>query len=118
MNWQALNSISQLEAIKISSNNPDILGILIFKHSTRCETSSMVVDRLERTWNFENSKLPAFFLDLLSYRSISDEIATMFDVQHQSPQVLVIKDGACIFNESHNFISVKRIADFLDSDNM
>jgi len=117
MNWQALNNSEQLEKIKTSSYNSDLLGILIFKHSTRCEVSAMVLDRLERGWNYSNSQLPVYFLDLLNYRNLSDEIASVFGVRHESPQVLLIKDGICRYNDSHMVISVQRITDSVESDN-
>ena len=117
MNWQALNDTGQLEKIKTSSNNPDFLGILIFKHSTRCATSAMVLERLERGWSYSDSQLPVYFLDLLCFPSVSDEIASVFGVQHESPQVLLIKDGICVYTDSHTAISVKWLTDSIQSDN-
>ena len=113
MNWLGLRTSEQLEAIQISSHNPDILGILIFKHSTRCAISSVAVNRLERDWNLSDDQLPTYFLDLLSLRQISDEIASMYGVQHESPQVLIVKDGKCVFSASHNLISMRGIRESL-----
>lgn len=117
MNWQALNNSGQLEKIKSSSHNPSLLGILIFKHSTSCDVSAMVLDRLERGWSYSRSQLPVYFLDLLSYRNLSNEITSVFGVRHESPQVLLIKDGICIHHDSHMVISVQRLTDSIESDN-
>jgi bacillithiol system protein YtxJ len=106
MNWNTLVSEEQLEQIKIASHTkPQI----IFKHSTRCATSSMSLNRLNREPDFPDADF--HFLDLIAYRSISQKIAEDFHVHHESPQVLVIKNGECIYDESHNGISMDEIAD-------
>ena len=117
MNWQELKSTEQLEIIRTSSNNPNILGILIFKHSTRCATSALAVNRLDRNWNYKDTELPTYFLDLLNFRSVSDEIVSMFGIHHESPQILIIKGGSCIYSDSHNGISVRAITESLHLDN-
>jgi len=78
--------------------------VLIFKHSTRCSISSMSKNRLES--QVENSKIKTcFLLDLLKHKEISSKIESYFKVTHESPQVLVIFNGECIYNASHNEIS-------------
>ncbi len=106
MNWTRLNSEEQLNEIKQrSATVPQV----IFKHSSRCSTSAMVLNRLER------SEAPAaidfYFLDLISYRSLSQKIAEEFQVSHESPQVLLIKDGECVYDESHMGIDLKEIVE-------
>jgi len=78
--------------------------ILIFKHSTRCSISSLALNRIESN---DNKKVinHCYFLDLLSYRDISNKIAKDFNVTHESPQVLVIKNEKCIYHASHYNIS-------------
>ena len=104
MNWIPLTSENQLmEIIKLSAEKPQV----IFKYSTRCSLSDLIKDRLERkpvalSMNF-------YFLDLLAYRSLSDKIARQFDVHHQSPQVLLIKNGECVYDESHGGIRMDEI---------
>jgi bacillithiol system protein YtxJ len=77
--------------------------ILIFKHSTRCSISSMALNRMEDTENKTIDR--CYYLDLLSFREISNRIESDFNVKHQSPQILVIKNGKCIFHTSHSNIS-------------
>ncbi len=109
MEWNQLTSVEQLDEIKQSSSTDNIL---IFKHSTRCPTSSMALNRLERNWTEDNKKtVTPFFLDLISYRDVSNAIASDFSVMHESPQVLVIKNGKCVYNESHLAISLPTIMD-------
>ena len=97
-NWIELNSGLEIEKIKEASFGRPVL---IFKHSTTCPVSSTAKDRLERNWSELSGIEDAYYLDLLAYRPISNAIAEEFGVTHQSPQVLIIKDGVCIYNESH-----------------
>lgn len=99
MNWNNLQEEQELEKIKeISASQP----VLIFKHSTRCSISATALNRLERSWKEADMKnVRPYLLDLISYRSISNKIADTFQVQHESPQVLVIRDGKCTYHASH-----------------
>ncbi|MFY7899929.1 MAG: bacillithiol system redox-active protein YtxJ [Chitinophagaceae bacterium] len=104
MNWISLNSQEQLSAIKQQSfNKPQV----IFKHSTRCSISSMALSRLERAEVPQNADF--YFLDLIAFRSVSDAVAEEFQVHHESPQVIVIKNGECVYDESHYAITMDEI---------
>jgi bacillithiol system protein YtxJ len=104
INWQALVDIAQLDQIAADSHTRIQI---IFKHSTRCSISSMALARLERGEPLPDANY--YLLDLLAHRPISNTIAEQFSVYHESPQVLVIKDGECIGDESHIGISVEAI---------
>ncbi|HVV04494.1 MAG TPA: bacillithiol system redox-active protein YtxJ [Puia sp.] len=105
MNWITLQSESQLEDIlKNSTHRPQV----IFKHSTRCSTSALVKNRLERAPQPQD--VDFYYLDLISYRPVSNKIAESFRIEHESPQVLVIRNGECIYDESHLGISMDEIA--------
>jgi bacillithiol system protein YtxJ len=107
MNWIKLNSAEQLQALQTESVTTPVI---IFKHSTGCSISRMVLDRLERNWKEEdlNGAKP-YFLDLLSYRAISNQIADVFDVKHESPQVLIVREGKAVYHTSHYDIDFGRI---------
>ncbi len=106
MNWNNLNNEAQLEAIKQESAEQPVL---IFKHSTRCSISAMALSRMERNWS-DSAGIKPYYLDLISFRSISNKIAEEFGVQHQSPQVLLIQNGKCVYDESHMAISFQDLA--------
>ena len=107
MNWNKLESIDQLKRIDEESKSEKIL---LFKHSTRCSISSTALDRLERNWKDEDSlRIKPFYLDLLQHRDVSNEIASHYHITHQSPQILIISEGKCIYNASHLDITVKDI---------
>lgn len=105
MNWIPLTDQAQLESIsKTSFEKPQI----IFKHSTRCSISSMALNRLER--DSEPTNADFYFLDLIKFRTISTAISEQFNVFHESPQILVIKNGECTYDESHQGIQMNEIA--------
>ncbi|MBO9155290.1 bacillithiol system redox-active protein YtxJ [Chitinophaga sp. GCM10012297] len=104
MMWTALESEEQLTEIKSRSFEQPVV---IFKHSTRCSTSSMVKSRLERSEAPEGFGF--YYLDLIRYRSVSNLVAETFGVQHESPQVLVIRNGACVYDESHMAIRMEEL---------
>ncbi|RYF89924.1 MAG: bacillithiol system redox-active protein YtxJ [Chitinophagaceae bacterium] len=106
MNWTPLTNAATLDAIKEASfTKPQ----LIFKHSTRCSISSMAKSRLERATPAGNTDF--HYLDLIANRNISNLIADKFGVEHESPQVLLIKNGECVYTESHSGISMDEIAE-------
>lgn len=99
--------MAQLDAIDKESETGNVL---IFKHSTRCSISDAALSRFERDGKSLNeSDVTCFYLDLLQHRDISNAIAARYGIEHQSPQVLLISKGKCIFNESHMSISVSEI---------
>ncbi len=99
MNWHTLTNENQLEEIKqLSYNQP----VMIMKHSTTCSISNTALARLERSWKDEDAgNLKPYYLDLLKLRPISNKIAQIFDVEHESPQILIIKDGKSVYDASH-----------------
>jgi bacillithiol system protein YtxJ len=104
MEWIQLTSERQLADIRErSKTKPQV----IFKHSIRCGISSMALSRLERTYVPMNADF--YLLDLISNRSISNRIAADFDVPHESPQVLIIADEKCVYDESHSGINMDEI---------
>lgn len=104
MNWHPLTSAEQLNTVIEESNNTPVV---IFKHSTSCSISSTAKSRLERQWQGAGvDHVKAYYLDLLRYRPVSNEIAEVFHVQHQSPQLLLIQDGMCTYDASHLGISI------------
>ena len=105
INWIPLTFTGQLdEIIAISNQKPSI----IFKHSTRCSISRMALKRFEAEYDLDDT-IDAYFLDLLEYRDISNEIATRFSVYHQSPQLLLIKDGKSVYDVSHSDIDAANL---------
>ncbi len=107
MNWKKLTETTQISEIRELSNSKPVL---IFKHSTRCSVSSMSLDRLLRNWKTEDGeKVVPYFLDLIAFRKLSDQIEEEFGVAHESPQVIIIRDGRAVYDNSHFGISYPEI---------
>lgn len=109
--WTDLTESTQLDDIIKSSHNTPIV---LFKHSTRCSISTAAYDRLLRAWDLNEETVKIYYLDLLAYRNISNEIAQKLNVEHQSPQIVVVKDGTAIFDTSHNGVRVDAIKQALN----
>jgi bacillithiol system protein YtxJ len=105
INWNELTDLGQLnEIIDLSNEKP----VAIFKHSTRCSVSRMALKQFENEFN-SSDKVTPYFLDLIAHRDISNEIANRFGVTHQSPQLILIKEGKAIYNVSHSDIDAEEL---------
>lgn len=102
--WQRLTSVDQLkEVIASSSERP----VLIFKHSTRCSISSMALNGFQRSWDGTPEEMDIYYLDLLSYRDVSNATAKETGVMHQSPQVIVLKNNEVVYTATHSSIDAR-----------
>lgn len=110
MQWKNITDINQINDIKGQKGYS-----LIFKHSTRCSVSMMAKRRFEMDWEVIPEDTNLYFLDLISFRPISAQIAETFQVHHESPQILVIKDGDCILDASHGDISADEVASVINN---
>ena len=110
LNWLPLTSIDQIEKIKTLSKTE---SIFIFKHSTRCGISRMVIKKFESLFSEEHQNLKVYYLDLLNYRNVSNEVANYFQITHQSPQLLVIKNGVSFYDASHNEVTSVNLSRFI-----
>jgi len=107
MNWIDLKNETQLDEIQRESEQKTVL---IFKHSTSCSISATAIHRLERSWKPEEmTHVKAYYLDLLSHRNVSRRIADFYGIMHESPQLLLIEKGACVYHASHLGISYPNI---------
>jgi bacillithiol system protein YtxJ len=105
MKWNNITDLNQISDIKSKPGYS-----LIFKHSTRCSVSMMAKKRFELDWEIIPEETNMYFLDLISHRAISAQIAETFQVHHESPQILLIKDGNCVLDASHSDISADEVA--------
>jgi len=108
LTWKRLKTAADLDkAVALSHHE----HVIIFKHSSRCGVSSMALSGLESKWEDNGTiQIKPFFLDLIAHRDLSSRIAEQFKITHQSPQVLLIKDGKCYYSASHLSISYANIA--------
>ena len=105
INWVPLTDLGQLNEISQLSNEKPVI---IFKHSTRCSISRMALKQFENEFDLSDKVTP-YFLDLITFRSISNEIASRFEVVHQSPQLLLIIGGKSVYDVSHSAIDADEL---------
>ncbi|QYJ68034.1 bacillithiol system redox-active protein YtxJ [Flavobacterium litorale] len=100
--WYELTNVQQLDTIVAES---ETMPVLVFKHSTRCSISRMALKGFEREYAINEDDAKAYFLDLLAHRDVSNAIAQRFGIMHQSPQILLIKNGKVVLHRSHSDIN-------------
>ncbi|MDX1943153.1 MAG: bacillithiol system redox-active protein YtxJ [Saprospiraceae bacterium] len=103
LKWLELTQNEQIAEIAALSHQKPCT---IYKHSTRCALSSIAKRRLESGWFFEQEDLPIFYLDVIEHRALSKQVAEFFSVYHESPQLLLIRQGECTYEASHLEISL------------
>ncbi len=104
MNWNTLDSIESLKTNEL---------VLIFKHSPRCIVSRIVLKRFEDNFKINFEKIKFYKLDVLKERDLSNKISILYNVFHESPQIILVKDNKCIFHESHESIHVESLNSFI-----
>jgi len=110
MQWKNITDLSQISEIQKEKGYS-----VIFKHSTRCSVSLMAKRKFESDWEVIPEETNLYFLDLINYRNISSQIAETFQVHHESPQILVIKNGDCVLDASHSEISADEVAEVINN---
>lgn len=105
ISWIKLTNLGQLDEIRMLSNEKPVA---IFKHSTRCSVSRMALKQFENEFD-SSAKVTPYFLDLIAYRDVSNAITNQFGVTHQSPQLILIKEGKAIYNVSHSDIDAEEL---------
>ncbi|WP_121667617.1 bacillithiol system redox-active protein YtxJ [Mesonia aquimarina] len=108
--WEAINTVEKLNEIDLVSQEK---LCVIFKHSTRCGISKMALRQFEKEAEIKEEKVVFYMLDLISYRSISQQIAEHYKVTHESPQVILIKNKKVVAHNSHSGIDATQIEKFL-----
>jgi monothiol bacilliredoxin len=108
--WEKLTSVDQLDSIVEESK---ATPVSIFKYSTRCGISRIVLRQFERAYDLNNDQMKLYFLDLIAFRNISDEISIKFQVMHESPQLIVIKNGVAVAHASHHGIRASELHNFI-----
>ena len=106
--WLDLNTEAQLQELDEKSFHQPVV---IYKHSTSCSISLIVKSRFDNNWKID---FPVYYLDLLSHRKISNLVAEKYQVTHESPQILIIQNGECIFDDSHLDINIEEVKSYLE----
>lgn len=104
--WKELTNIEQFTTL-VDESQKHGSAFVVFKHSTRCSISSMAKRRVDDKWDITD--LPLYYLDLIQYRDVSNYIEQSLNVEHQSPQLILVKNGKAIYDASHMSISIDKL---------
>ena len=104
--WTEVSSLEQLHSVLESANEKPVL---LFKHSSRCSISSMALHSFESRWTSENNLCQLCFIDLIRFRDVSNEVAQLTRVHHQSPQAILVKGTEVLYHDSHSGIDAREI---------
>jgi bacillithiol system protein YtxJ len=113
MNWIEIKDASAVNTLKLESAANPGHAYVIFKHSTRCITSRTAKNLFESEWSASN---PVYLINVVEFREASNSAATLFGVHHESPQVLVIQNGKCVYDNSHSMIDATEVIRLLQSE--
>jgi bacillithiol system protein YtxJ len=109
MNWLNIDSDEKIREIKELSQSS---RVLIFKFSPKCVVSYIMRILFEREWNEKKMKMETYIVNIKEYKELSDKIASEFEVEHKTPQILIIETGKCVFSASHGKVLVSNIKQF------
>jgi len=104
--WTDITDVSQLDALEAESQS---IPVVVFKYSTRCNLSTFTLKKFEKKFDFEAGEAKPYFLDLRAFRDISDEIATRYGIAHESPQIILIKQGRAVYYANHEHIKFENL---------
>jgi bacillithiol system protein YtxJ len=110
LQWNYLETMEHLDSAEQLSQEKTVV---LFKHSTRCSISRFVLKQFENSFDIPEEQIELYFLDLIEYRSVSNEIASRFGVAHQSPQMIVLKNGKAVYEASHESIDANSLAKYI-----
>ncbi|WKW11340.1 DUF2847 family protein [Pseudogemmatithrix spongiicola] len=80
---------------------------IVYKHSPTCSLcgwSEHVLGRMAR-----EDGVTLELVDVLAERPLSREIEQHFGVRHESPQILIIDEGAVTWHASHRGVAPERV---------
>ncbi|SMO59711.1 bacillithiol system redox-active protein YtxJ [Melghirimyces algeriensis] len=107
--WKEITTLEEWDQALLRSKDEPVL---IIKHSTRCPVSA---DAWKEYQEFvqENAPKSASYMmvKVIESRDVSNKIAEDLDIQHKSPQAILIKDGRAVWNDSHWHITKSSLSE-------
>ena len=77
---------------------------LLFKRSTRCPTSFMAFEHVQR-FAAEHPEIHCAYLNVIEDRPASNHVSAITGVEHKSPQALLFKNSRVVWHDSHHNIN-------------
>jgi bacillithiol system protein YtxJ len=106
--WKHISSESDLDIVLNDESN--LNPVVLFKHSTRCPVSFTAKKMFEFGWD---NSFDAYLIDLIAHRNVSNKISSELNIQHESPQLLVVSKNKVVYDASHGSIDAQVVIDFI-----
>ena len=105
-NFSRITEVAELESlIDRSKQGP----VVIFKHSLTCPISASAFEKMQR---YEGA---VDLVEVQRARALSNEIAQRLGVRHESPQIIVVRNGQVLWDASHFKITAEAVAEAVES---
>lgn len=105
--WHSISEEGEIAEILLSSNDkPQV----IYKHSTRCATSFFALKNVQGLAEAVREKADFYMVDVIGQRRLSFQIAEQLGVRHESPQLIILKDGEVFWHGSHHNVNDEVLA--------
>jgi bacillithiol system protein YtxJ len=88
--------------------------MFLYKHSLTCGSSAYALDQLTRLAASDVSA-PIHLVPVQNARDVSNAIAERFGLRHESPQLILVEDGAVRWQTSHFGITADRAREALQA---
>lgn len=111
-NWEGphVSEIMNEEDWKLVRDESKKKPVFVFKHSTECPISAGAAYRTNVWLKKAHKDAPKiYFVKVIERRPVSQKIEAEVEVKHESPQLLLLKDGKSVWNTSHEAITSEAI---------
>jgi bacillithiol system protein YtxJ len=100
-------TLNQLDVLFDSSNAEEVV---LFLHDYECPISSRAYQQMSRLDAVVN------LIDVAKFKDLTVTIAERTSVVHESPQVIILRNGVSEWDASHSGITEKRVQNALATD--
>jgi bacillithiol system protein YtxJ len=99
-------SVADLDAALTQSTT---MPVLLFKHSDTCGISEMAFDEMRAHLQGRPFSVCYGLITVQTGRHVSDEVVRRLGVRHESPQVILVRDGKVLWHASHHHVTAEEI---------
>jgi bacillithiol system protein YtxJ len=110
LNWfQASGGTEETKGGDLSAFTQQELAV-VFKHSQTCPVSWMA-NRHVQSFTQAHPEVPLYTLIVQKERGLSNQLAEVTGIRHESPQILVFRRGQVVSDASHGDITTQYLID-------
>lgn len=107
--WNQPQNVNELDTVLGRSDRIQA----IFKHSSACGTSAFALRGMEEVISEVSESVDFSILEVRLQRKLSNYVAEKTGVRHESPQLILMKNGEVVWNASHSAIYPKSVLEHI-----